>query len=368
MFVCLVSHLRLGALGLALTGIALCQSATAPDSDVLSNREARSAATSIHEATVPPGFSVNEFTVSISVDADGSVRDVSNSHSLPEPLFAAAADAARHWHFRTDRDGSKPHGFRAEITFHGPVTGTVTAADGTPLADVTVGASEWTCCPSQRDSVKTDKNGSFRIEHPGTVLHFLPGDDFQSKALVVASGMSILNVSMDKSSNNFSLANCKEPERGFQRIGWGKYGLQFDVPQREVKLARGKVDVDYVVDVVKSKHSDARVEFWFGPYAMEITPDDEMFVESETFETHKVLMPAGPAPGSEGGVIGADTSGRMPKDRMWRQWAVVGEGARYRNAPPEDAKLFDQIINSACWIPDPGIEAPGVKSGAKSPR
>ncbi|MGB6974758.1 MAG: hypothetical protein WBD67_08765 [Terracidiphilus sp.] len=149
------------------------------------------------------------------------------------------------------------------------------------------------------------------------------------------------------------LAACREPQRGFERVGWGKYGLQFDVPQRDVRLIRGKADVDYVVDTVKAKRGDDRVEFWFGPYALDSTPDDEQFVESETFATRNVIMLPGLVRGSEGGVIGADTWGRLRNGKTWRQMAIVGEGARYRGVSPENGTLFDRIINSACWIPYP---------------
>lgn len=86
---------------------------------------------------------------------------------------------------------------------------------------------------------------------------------------------------------------------------------------------------------------------------MNSTPDDEQFVESETFATRNVVMPKGLVPGSEGGVIGSDTWGRLPNGKMWRQTAFGLEGARYWDVSSEDAALFDGIINSACWSPYP---------------
>jgi hypothetical protein len=348
-----VSHVRFVAVGWALTSVCLGQSAAADHRPVLSNIEARQAATSTAEANVPPGYSPTVFTVRISVGADGMVKDVSNPHSLPEPLFAAAAKAARGWIFRSRREGGNKDGFEADITFHGPVTGTVTTKDSKPLAGVLVSASPWTCCPVQRDQMKTDTDGSFHIEHPGAVLHFFPPDGFQPKLLLVPSATSSLLVTLDPVSNSLSVPPCTPPRRGFERVGWGKYGLQFDVPLIEARIIRGKVDTNYVVHTAKPKHGDARVEFWFGPYAMESTPDDAQFLSSEAFATRDVVMPPHLIPASEGGVAGFDSSGRLPNGRMWRQTAILSEGARYRDVSPEEAALFDRIIDSACWIPWP---------------
>ncbi|MGB9408902.1 MAG: hypothetical protein WCA89_15300 [Terracidiphilus sp.] len=306
------------------------------------------------EATVPTGLNPTEFTVRVSVGADGTVQNVSNLYALPNSLFDAAADAARHWHFRSDRNGGDSSGFEAEITFHSPVAGTVTTQDGALVAGVVVSGSVWkACCPYQRDIMTTDKSGSFRIEHPGAVLHFLPDDRFQPRSIVVTSKMSTLNVALDPASNSLPLPPCGKLQPGIERIGWGQYGLQFDVPQHDARLFRGKVDTDYVVHIVKAKHSNDRVEFWFGPYAMDSTPDDEQFVESETFATRNVVKRPDPVGGSEGGVIGRDTWGRLPNDKSWRRMAIPGEGATYQDVNSENAALFDRIINSACWIEYP---------------
>ena len=349
----LVPGFLLFSIWLALAVVPLCQTAASNPTAVLSNREARKAAVNTKEATVPPGLSPTEFTVRVSVGSDGAVRDVSNPYALPSPLFPAAADAARHWYFRSDLKGGKSNGFEAEITFHGPVAGTVITKDGAPIAGVVVSGSEWACCPPQRDIMTTDQSGSFRIAHPGEVIHFLPGDGFQPRAIVVAPEMSTLNLVIDRVSNDLTAARCPKLEPGFERVGWGKYGLQFDVPRHEARLFRGNADVDYVVHVVKTKHRNDRVEFWFGPYAMNSTPDDEQFIESETFSTRNVVKRLDPVDGSEGGVIGSDTQGRLPGDKMWRHMVVFGGGARYQDVNSENAALFDRIINSACWIEYP---------------
>lgn len=350
---CSVPGFLLVSACLALAVVSLCQTTTSNAPAILSNREARKAAVNIMEATVPPGMDATEFTVRVSVGADGTVRNVSNFYALPKSLFEAAADAARHWYFRSDREGGKSNGFEAEITFHGPIAGTVTTTDGAPVAGVRVFGSVWACCPPKQDTMTTDKSGSFRVAHPGVVLHFLPGDRFQPRSIVVTSKMSTLSVALDPASNSLPLPPCGKQQHGFERIGWGQYGLQFDVPQHDARLFRGNTDVDYVVHIVKAKHGNDRVEFWFGPYAMNPTPDDEQFVASETFATRNLVKRPDPVDGSEGGVIGTDTSGRLPNDKIWRHIAIGLEGARYQDVNSENAALFDRIINSACWIEYP---------------
>jgi hypothetical protein len=189
----------------------------------------------------------------------------------------------------------------------------------------------------------------FRIEHPGKVLHVLASEDFQPQAFVVTPQMSTLNVSLDRSGTSLAIEACHDLRRGMERIGWGTEGLQFDVPTHYVKLTRGNSDVDYVVHVVKAKSGDDRVEFWFGPYALNPAPDDEQFVESESFSIRNVTRAAGIVQGSEPGKVGADVSGHLSNGKVWRQTNVGLQGAIYRNVSPENAAIFDRIIDSACW-------------------
>lgn len=343
---------RSAPLFLALGTFALCQSPNDSPGIILSNRDARIAASSVEEATVPPGFNVAEFSVRISVDIEGAVTNVSNPNSLPDELFAAAATAARKWRFFSNDEGHSRRGFSADIAFHGPISGSVVAKDGTPIADVTVVGSQWMCCPVQEDAMKTGNDGAFHIEHPGEVLHFLPDGSFQPQLLVVTSGMSTLKVVLDKASSGLALSRCESPQSGFERISWGNYGLQFDAPRREVDIKRGKTDVDYVVHSVKAKHSNDYLEFWFGFYAITSTPPDKTLIKSDRFSTRYVAMlPA--VQGKESGTAGIDSSGHTPDGKLWRHMGVFSGGAIYEGISPENAALFDRIIDSACWIPYP---------------
>ena len=328
-----------------------CQSQTENSVHVLSNTEARKLAARRMEATAPSGAPV-EFTVRVSVGEDGKVRDVTNPNELPPELFSAATTAAREWWFRDYLQGGKPVGFQADITFHGPIAGVVATKDGKPVAGVYVDGSDWTCCPPQQDAATTDENGGFRLARPGAVIHF-SSDDFQPLSLIIRPDTSILHVTMEAPSNSLSLPACGKPSKDVERVGEGEYGLQFDVPLRDAKLIRGEWDVDYVVHVVKPKTGDDELELWFGPYAMAIQPRDEALIDSALFSQRNVVASPGVIAPGHGGVFGLDSWGSMGDGTMWRQVRVQLEGARYKNVRPENAALFDRVINSLCFIPYP---------------
>ncbi len=141
---------------------------------------------------------------------------------------------------------------------------------------------------------------------------------------------------------------CSQKGLGLRRVGGGKYGLQFDVPIREVEVLGGNPDVDYVRYVIKAKGGDGYVEFWFGPYAMSPSPEQDLLNSSGQVQKRTVVN----ASGSE---VGIDSSGKLKTGELWRHtFIMIGgmDGARYK-AGPENAALFDRIINSACYAQSP---------------
>ncbi len=56
---------------------------------------------------------------------------------------------------------------------------------------------------------------------------------------------STTQVKPENSADAMVVSICSEPGPHLRRIGWGKLGLQFDAPTREVKVLGGKPDVDY---------------------------------------------------------------------------------------------------------------------------
>jgi hypothetical protein len=228
-----------------------------------------------------------------------------------------------------------------------PIRGTVVTKDGQPIAGVMVyGSMSKNCCPFKREQTTTDEEGQFRLEHPGAVIHFWK-DNLQPQALVVGPGTSEVRMTMEPSTESLVVPACGKPGPGQKQIGWGKYGLRFRVPKRAVKILGGKTNTDYVRYVIKPKTGEAHLELWFGPYAMESDPDNDLVINSVNFAQRNVVD-------ANGGVAGKDSWGNLRSEGSWRQTAVSTQGGSiYRNARPQDATLFDQIVNSICLVPYP---------------
>lgn len=223
------------------------------------------------------------------------------------------------------------------------IHGVVLTKDGHPLARVEVSGSAWKrCCPVQYEHTTTDQTGEFTLLHAVPVIH-LEKDGLQPLTVVV-SGQTELQIGMEPEANSLLLRPCRAPKSGERELGWGQSGLHFTVIKRTVRILGGKPDADYVMYMVKPKKSKSWLELWFGPYAMDWEPDARQFVNSAEFAQRSLVLP-------DDSVIGIDSWGRFRNGTSWRQADIVGEGARYTDAFPEDAKLFDQIINSACFTP-----------------
>lgn len=228
-----------------------------------------------------------------------------------------------------------------------PINGRIVAKDGRAIAGVTVyGSLSKTCCPFKRERTTTDDTGRFHLEAPGAVIHFAK-DNLRPASFVISPNNSEVVITMEPASESLLLPVCRNPGSGQQRIGWGKYGLQYVVASREAKIFGGKPDVDYVRYVVRPKKDKVYLELWFGIYAMDIDPDDDLVVKSIKFSQRYVVD-------SEGRVVGLDSSGELADGTIWRQTSVLGNGgARYHHVDQKNAEFFNQTVNSACEVPYP---------------
>lgn len=136
---------------------------------------------------------------------------------------------------------------------------------------------------------------------------------------------------------------CTSPAKGYRRIGWGKYGLHYDVPKSRVKVLGGKPDVDYVEYVIRPKDSKGWLQLWFGLYAMSSKARDDLISGSSELSQRDVLA-------QDGALAGSDTSGVLKNGEHWRQTAFRGSGSVYQASNPSDIALFDHIVNSMCEV------------------
>lgn len=178
------------------------------------------------------------------------------------------------------------------------------------------------------------------------VFFFLIFSSFFQKSNVGSSQPAV-----DSSVAAMIVPVCAKPGPHMRRVGWGKSGLQFDVPTREVQVLGGKPDVDYVSYVIKPKTGVGYLEFWFGPYAFSSTPNAELLGNSVVTQEREIVS-------ADGKGIGVDRSGKLRTGEVWRHtfFGILGmDGARYKSSP-ENAAIFDRIIDSACNVPSPRNE------------
>jgi hypothetical protein len=226
------------------------------------------------------------------------------------------------------------------------ITGNVVTRDGKPLAGVDVlGGMGKTCCPYQRPHTTTDEVGHFTLQNPGEVMLFY-ARGFEPHAVVLANSTTELREVMDASTGDLAPPRCGARAKGERRIG-GSWGVGFTVPTKEVKVIGGKTDVDYVRFVVRSKVDSAYMEIWFGPYALETLPDDDLLVASDEFSLTNLVAP-------DGSDFGGDSRGHLKTGGYWRWTSVVGRGGVvFRDVPQADLATFDKIADSICYTPYP---------------
>lgn len=131
----------------------------------------------------------------------------------------------------------------------------------------------------------------------------------------------------EKSADAMVAPVCAKPGPHLRRIGWGKFGLQFDVPTREVDVLGGKPDVDYVRYVIKPKAGDGYLEFWFGPYAFNSNPDAELLENSVATGKRDIVS-------SSGEQTGKDSWGKLKDGEVWRHTFLQSEAPRERGTKP----------------------------------
>lgn len=227
------------------------------------------------------------------------------------------------------------------------IIGIVKSADGTPIEKVSVYEN------SQRSAkeIVTDSDGKFSLENAGSVLHFSKGG-FQPQVVILKPGDKEIEITMT-TEDGLLLPVCGPGKQTSKEIRPGKFGLRFSIPKQEkLTVKGGKWDVDYVKYVILSDIGHDYLEMWFGPYAMNLNPDDEVFIKSTEFKQRSLDLDDDARRIVQ--TVGYDTVGKYPNGKIWRQTAMIAEGgARYLADSPEEASVFDRIVDSLCYAPYP---------------
>jgi hypothetical protein len=219
-----------------------------------------------------------------------------------------------------------------------PVDGVLTTSDGRPLAGVHVSGSLRVGAPFRSDTTRSDADGRFHLDHPGTVLHFYR-DDLRPHSLVIAAADTRVRVSLEAATDNLVTMACETAAKPGREIAGSYAG--FNISDQSMRVSGGEIDVDYRRFLIRLGHSESVLELWFGPYAMSGVPGDDMFIDSSVFRERQVVA-------AKGDIVGLDSWGTLKNGRRWRQTSIVSEGAIYRSATSQEAESFDRIINSVC--------------------
>ena len=235
-----------------------------------------------------------------------------------------------------------------------PVSGLVTNAAGQPLD----GATVFSGIGSAQNATTTSADGRFHLPSSTAVLHATL-DGYQPLTLLIAPPAGDLHIQLQPISLSPLRGAILVPacaanppdDHDVNRLGAGDFGLEFTVPRKGWDLrSLGQGDLhDYVLT---PRHSHAHLTLWFGVNAIQPNPPDRFFLESSTF-AQSALVVAGASPGSPPSAIGMDSSGTFSDGGRWRHLATPGSGATYDHTTPEDAALFDAIIDSLCLSAGP---------------
>jgi hypothetical protein len=130
------------------------------------------------------------------------------------------------------------------------------------------------------------------------------------------------------------------------RCASSDFGIRFDAPEKMFIVHAGLRDMPPgTLYVVKLRDSDANIAVW---------RDDDIFRDLKTaysvFSEHVEERSIRDATGR---ISGTDHWGYLQSGERWRYVRFSsGDAAGYKPTPPKQAKLLDQVVNSACFSRD----------------
>ena len=122
--------------------------------------------------------------------------------------------------------------------------------------------------------------------------------------------------------------------------------LALKLPPKDANYQRGKVDVDYVRDVLQRKSTKAFMSLWSGPTAFGPEPPRNLLKDSPSYSKRDFHD-------ANGKTFGMESFGTTKEGKHWRHtWIALSgmDGITYTVDSADDATFFDRIIDSLCIL------------------
>ena len=218
------------------------------------------------------------------------------------------------------------------------VHGKVVDAKGAPIDNVIISGSRDPSGEGSTSIAKTDTQGNFTLTFPGKVMHFLKVGYEPLMVVISARAMGQQYV-LQAASGDYVLRPCDKLAKGEK--AFGDNDLRFSGNPKDFVSPNPLSDADFLKFGLQPKGDTNALEIWLGHFAMDIMPEDELLILAETFRARNIV-----AAGK--GTVGIDTTGTRA-GKQWRHWSISGRGgAFYQNATEEEARVFDEVIATAC--------------------
>lgn len=148
------------------------------------------------------------------------------------------------------------------------------------------------------------------------------------------------------------VSTCKDSSPGTRRVGakaGDRYMLQFSVPEARVRIRDGVTDAPpliYGFDI-RLQGDESLLTISYGPPSSAgVDPARGTY---SRVEKRVVVDDAGHSVGEDD--LRYLNTGARSRSVLFQGWVT----AQYRSVSETDARLFDQIINSACLLPSEGL-------------
>jgi hypothetical protein len=225
----------------------------------------------------------------------------------------------------------------ADPTAQLTVSGTVTDTDGIAMAGVDVYSQTVNCCQPWVSRARSDAAGNFAIKIAGQVLTFLK-TGYAPQSLVLETGRNDIHIILQsKPTYDWQIPACKANAsmNQFRGLPLRLYKLEGFHTER-ISPSPNPL---FVIRRRGDNNSFIRLSTGRGPYGDMAS----RIFDSESSAQRNVLD-------AQGKPIGIDGTGKIENYGAWRILSLPGqEVVEYDAVSPATARLFDAVIDSACF-------------------